>query len=324
MALKTGLIGKPGAKSLLPIIHKAAYQALELDWDYSFYPCADIEEFDALITLAKKDTADYLGFNVIASWENEAFRTCNTRDNAVSISQCADVLTFGRRGISGIHSLHGDTTQGSGLVRWATGIGLELADSVVAISGVGAATFSILHALIDAKVRAVNVLSSDPRKDQESLSALLRRFAMERHRNLLNKTGVGSVSQMLTSAQALLEQGQKFPPLPPAAAFTYDAASEALVQATVLIDVAAIERNVNAASVVPAQALHGDLVVVDLTCDFEQTPLIKTARNLGLGAYDGLGILIEQAAQTIEIWLKAEGLGKLQVPREVMRESVSQ
>jgi shikimate dehydrogenase len=323
MTIKTGLIGYPIEHSLFPTIHNIAYQALELDWEYSLYPCMNIKEFNALIALAKKNTGNYLGFNTTVPWENEAFRVCGACSSAASVCQNANVLTVERLDMSGSHALRGDTTDGSGLLRWMANENLELADTTVAIFGVGSATLSILHSLILAKVRAVNVLSLDVLRTQDSLTALSRRFAEERYRSLLNKTGVGSVSQMLNNAKALQEQGSKLPPPPPIIAFAYDASAEALAQASILIDVTPVGTDVDVAPAVPASALHHDLVIVDLAYGQGQTPVIQTAREMGLRTYDGLGILIEQAAQTIEIWAKAAGLNKLEAPRDLMRNSIS-
>jgi shikimate dehydrogenase len=335
MTIKTGLIGYPVEHSLLPIIYNAAYRALELDWEYDLYPCADAREFNALIALAKKDTGDYLGFNVIAPCEDEAFRVCSVRSEAASICQSVNVLTIGRLDMSGSYILRGDTTNGLGLLRWMAGEGIELADATVAISGVGLTVLPILYSLIAAKVRAVNVLSLDAPQIQDNLTVLLRRFAEERYHSLLNKTGVGSVSQMLNNAKALQEQGSKLPSLPPVIAFSYDAAAEALARASVLINTTPVGMDIDATPAVSALALHHDLVVVDLAYvrgrgrgrgrgqDHRQTSVIQTAHEMGLKTYDGLGTLIEQSAQTIEMWAKAKGLDKLEAPRDLMRSSVS-
>jgi shikimate 5-dehydrogenase len=326
MALKTGLIGYPSEGSLLPIIFETAYQALELDWEYRFYPCESSEEFDALITLAKDNPEEYLGFNLSAAWEDEAYKASSTRSNGVKVSQTADVMTFGRLGMKGFKSLHADTTEGSGIVRWLTDHDIDLTDSTVVIAGAGPVTFPILYSLVEARVKAVKVVTLDGAQDQEKLSALLRRFGEERYRNLMNKVEVGSVSQMTNSAKALQKQASTLPALAPTTAISYDDATEALAQAKVLIDTTAIGIHVDAAltvSTLPAQALHDGLVVIDLASSSEPTEIIKKATERGLVADDGVGILLERAAQTIEIWSKAAGLGKREDLREIMNGSVS-
>jgi shikimate dehydrogenase len=49
-------------------------------------------------------------------------------------------------------------------------------------------------------------------------------------------------------------------------------------------------------------ALHPGVVVVDLVYDPPQTPLVLRARAAGAPAFGGLGLLLQQAALSFELW----------------------
>jgi len=52
----------------------------------------------------------------------------------------------------------------------------------------------------------------------------------------------------------------------------------------------------------PAEALAGGHVVVDLVYHPETTPLVRAARERGAQAFNGLGMLVHQAALSFEAW----------------------
>jgi shikimate dehydrogenase len=55
----------------------------------------------------------------------------------------------------------------------------------------------------------------------------------------------------------------------------------------------------------PTNLFFDDTHTYDLSYSIEDTPFLKLAKNLGAKLrYDGLGMLIEQAALSFEIWTK--------------------
>jgi shikimate dehydrogenase len=79
----------------------------------------------------------------------------------------------------------------------------------------------------------------------------------------------------------------------------------------------------NDETVIPPEALKPSLAVLDVVYGHGETALLKAAREVGATALDGLGMLIEQAALTIEIWAQAQGI-PLVAPRDIMRHVVIQ
>ncbi|MGH2811052.1 MAG: shikimate dehydrogenase family protein, partial [Actinomycetota bacterium] len=76
-------------------------------------------------------------------------------------------------------------------------------------------------------------------------------------------------------------------------------------------------------SPIPADSIDSDCVVVDLVYEPAVTPLVEQARSRGAIAHSGLGMLINQAALSFEIWtgvqppmdeMSAAALGQLSRP----------
>jgi shikimate dehydrogenase len=73
-------------------------------------------------------------------------------------------------------------------------------------------------------------------------------------------------------------------------------------------------------AVVPLEALRPDMTVLDVVYGHGETALLKGARAVNAKAIDGLGMLIEQAALTIELWAHARGI-PVEAPRALMRQA---
>ncbi|MEZ4298200.1 MAG: shikimate dehydrogenase [Polyangiaceae bacterium] len=69
---------------------------------------------------------------------------------------------------------------------------------------------------------------------------------------------------------------------------------------------------------VPWEALPADAVAFDMVYRPRRTPFLDAARGRGLRAVDGLGMLVEQAALALHLWLGVEA------PRDVMRRAAEE
>jgi shikimate 5-dehydrogenase len=100
-------------------------------------------------------------------------------------------------------------------------------------------------------------------------------------------------------------------------ALPYDQAADTLLEATLLINTASLDAN--SGDLTRLQPLlHPALTVLDTTCGDGQTNLLTAAHDAGATALDGLSVLIEQTAQSIDLWLNAQGI-KAKASREAMR-----
>ena len=157
----------------------------------------------------------------------------------------------------------GDNTDGAGLMADLARLGVVIAGARVLILGAGGATRGILAPLLAAAPAALIVANRTPERAQQ----LAAEFA-----------DLGRVQ-----ARGL-------------------DALDALEPVDVLIHATAAYRG-GALTAMPEGLLHADSVAYDLSYGAAAEPFLHTARALGAAAvHDGLGMLVEQAAESFLRW----------------------
>jgi shikimate dehydrogenase len=310
--LKAGLLGYPIEHSLSPAIHNAVYEALGLPWEYALYPCADRAAFARILEDARENPAQFVGFNVTTPWKIDAFESSDECSAFAAVAGNANVLTFfgadntganvgtGMPAASGAavppHArLRGDNTDGPALVAsLEQDAGVELAAASVVLCGTGPVARSILLSLVEKRVGLVCVASRNPDKARAELGGFLER---------LRRAGE--------------PDGREAPSCPEIRLIGYDGVAESLATATILLDATPLGMNPGDGAVVEPEALHSGLTVFDVVYGHGETALLRAAREAGATALDGLGMLIEQAALTIELWTSAQGI-QVEVPRRLL------
>ncbi|MDR1183516.1 MAG: shikimate dehydrogenase [Coriobacteriales bacterium] len=343
--MKAGLLGYPISHSLSPAIHRAAYAALGLDWEYALYPCADQAAFLRVITEAKREPGAFVGFNVTTPYKVAAWEVCSEHAPSCAVLGNANVLTFFREapiyslrptwrpfsrltalndssispaspavvrlarrendspsGAQAINRhfpadaacgkprLRGDNTDGCGLVASLEHeAGVAVTASSVVLCGMGPVALSTLLALIERKAASVIIVSRDPDRARMQLRDFCAR---------LN----GAFS------------------LPTMRVVGYGEVVESLAVADILIDATSVGMDPTDGPVVPLEALRPELTVLDVVYGHGETALIRGAREVGARAIDGLGMLVEQAALTVELWALEQGRC-VEAPREAMRQA---
>jgi shikimate dehydrogenase len=314
--VKAGLLGYPIAHSLSPAIHTAAYEALGLDWEYKLYPCEDYAAFLRILAEAQADPVGFVGFNVTTPYKVEAYEACATHTRFSTAVGNANVITFPNSSSDspGQPCLASDSTDGRGLVASLEREGgIAVAGSSVVLCGTGPVALSVLLSLIDAQVASVSILSRKPHEAREALRILRERLASEHSAHERNPQAVDDAGDASSASV-------QSPLLPKMWLAGYDAAAACLETADILIDATPIGMNADDAPVVSPEALKPGLVVLDTVYGHGETALLRAARAVGAVAVDGLGMLIEQAALTIEIWARAQGT-PVEAPRALMRQT---
>ncbi|HJU68094.1 MAG TPA: shikimate dehydrogenase [Gemmatimonadaceae bacterium] len=93
-------------------------------------------------------------------------------------------------------------------------------------------------------------------------------------------------------------------------------AAEAVRNATVVVNATSLGLKADDAFPVAIESLRADAVVLDLVYQRRETAWVRTARQHGHSALDGLCMLLEQGALAFEWWLG------IAAPRDVMREAL--
>jgi shikimate dehydrogenase len=268
------------------VLHNAAYAELGLDWRYQLYPAPTIAEFDTLIAEMAVGRSAIAGLNVTTPYKAQAFAAAATLDRAASLTGSVNVLTVGSDN-RGQAILKGSNTDGLGLVRSLQNDAvLDLQGSSAVICGTGPVATTTALALLDAEVGELTILS-----------------------------------RSLTKAQSFVETIHAQAGGLNAAAYDTAQANALIAHAVLIIDATTLGMHPGDPSPIDTTLLHSGQVAIDLVYGHGTTAFIAGARAAGAQAFDGLGMLVEQAALTIEIWAGEQGLN-IKAPRAAMHKAV--
>ncbi len=280
MVYSLGIIGCHVERSLSPLLHTAALGALGLTGEYRIYPVEPGRESVSRIRelLALVRDGTIVGLNITMPYKE-------------IVLPWLDDLTEEARAIGAIntvftrsHSLIGDNTDAEGFIKDLQAQSGQR-EGVALILGAGGAARAVAFALA---TRGWKVCVAARRFDQA------RRLAADLGR----------------------KPSLRIEPL------TLDAGS----LEKVLLDLTLLVNATPAGSALqgdetpwpPGLNLPAHAVVYDLVYDPRETRLMKMAREAGLTAIGGMGMLVEQAALAFELWTGRTA------PRRVMKEALLQ
>lgn len=202
------------------------------------------------------------GCNITVPFKQEAAALADQASAAVRLAGAANTLRFDADGI------HADNTDGVGLVADIThNAGFSLAGRSVLLIGAGGASAGVLGPLIEAGAVRITVTNRTP----EKASILVRR-----HQDLADQRGAA------LTACALQDASWREP---------FD----------VVINGTASSLS-GGAIPVPSQVLQTGTLAVDMMYGPPAQGFLSWAQHHGAIARDGLGMLVEQAAEAFAIW----------------------
>lgn len=281
------LIGDPVAHSLSPVMHNALYRELaEADghytsWRYEAHRCAD--EKEAVIEIGKVRTGHYRGMNVTMPYKRLALAQADFADSSADAAGGANVLV--RKGFD----LYAYNTDGLGALGAVSRLsGVDPRGKRVAVCGTGPTSVAIAAAFANAAASEVVVFSRDHARARETIERL--RLSL-----------VEGATYWLRSAD-------------------YSDASALVPEMDIFIDATPRGMHEDDEAIVDPVLFHEGQVVFDVVYGHGISRLLAGARDAGAFGMDGLEMLVEQAALSVEIWAEAMGLS-VTVPREVMRDA---
>ena len=252
------VIGHPVAHSRSPVIHALFARQTGHSIDYGRLP-APPDGFLAAVEAFRREGGR--GLNVTLPFKAEAFALADTRSARAQAAGAVNTLAFdGER-------IFGDNTDGAGLLRDVSRLGLDCAGARVLLLGAGGAARGVLHPLLDAGVRRIVVANRTAARAR----ALADAFGDAR----ITGCGLDAVAPGGASA------GEPF---------------ELLVNAT----------SGGLADEVPPIApmlLANARLCYDMVYAARPTAFVRAAAEAGCTrAVDGLGMLVEQAAESFFVW----------------------
>lgn len=260
---KYAVIGNPIAHSKSPLIHADFAQQTGQAMSYEAI-LAPIDGFDATVNalMAK----GYKGLNVTVPFKFDALRFASGRGKVnvfAATAGASNTLIF-----DGVNGVVADNTDGVGLVNdIAKNLKFDLRNKKVLVLGSGGATFGVLQPLAEASPALVVIANRTFTKAEEAARRLIEIVQASR-------------SNVLSMAKRFEElDGMQFD-------LIINSTSAGLTDS-----VLPIPDSIFAEGCLAYDMMYG-----------RETPFMVQARRNGAQVADGLGMLVEQAAEAFYLW----------------------
>ncbi len=268
MTDKYAVIGNPIAHSKSPFIHLAFATQTGQDVSYERI-LAPLDGFEAtILELIKKN---YKGVNVTVPFKFEALKFVSQHGvvNPLALTAGAiNTISFGEDG-----SIIGDNTDGIGLMNdIAHNLKFDIRHKKVLLLGSGGAAFGILQSLLNANPSLIVISNRTLSKAQEAAKIVL---------------GLIEASQTLAHPSDTTCMAQPYQNLG-------DIAFDLVINST-------STGLTDTALPIPNTIFAKDCLAYDMMYGRE-TPFMQQASASGAQVADGLGMLVEQAAEAFYLW----------------------
>lgn len=259
-----GVMGNPIAHSKSPLIHAHFAQQIGLSINYAKI-LVPLDDFaHGLRSFINKNG---LGANVTTPFKEQAASLCDDLSEFASLAGAVNTLSIKE------NKIYGDNTDGPGLIcdlKYRHKINLK--DKKILIIGAGGAARGIIGALLSEYPQSVTIVNRTLSKAHD-LCAVFNDLAQHKQASLA-----------CLSFEQLNNPDQKY---------TYD----------LIINASSSSLHGDLPKL-PVNLFHADMSVYDLMYSSDLTSFLQFCREHNVHKlYDGLGMLVEQAALSFEIWL---------------------
>ena len=259
MTIRAAVLGSDVGKSRSPAIHNAAFRALGIDGDYGAISVA-ARDFDARVVDLQAQGYRYL--NVTIPHKAAAFALAGTHGPEARVSGAVNTLLFQPGG-----AIHGENTDGAGLLAALADLGVAASGSVVVMAGAGGAAAGAVEALTRTGAE-VRLLARRP-----EIADQLRARLLPAQRDRVT-----------------------------VAPWAGDGLARALAGATVLVSAVPAAAWAEPSTAAGIDALPAGGAVLEMAYG-NDTPLASAVRGKTTRYADGLGMLVHQAAHAIALAL---------------------
>ena len=265
----TGLLGRPVAHSISPMMHNFSFRHHNLDYVYLAFDVGT-EELEAAMEGMRKLNAR--GFNVTMPCKNLASTFCD------KLSPAAEIIGAVNTVVNDNGILTGHTTDGTGYMQAAKDAGFDIIGKKMTLLGAGGAASSVLaQAALDG-VREISVFNM-----RDAFFPRAEKMVSD-----LNERTNCKVSLYDFSDESVLRKEI--------------ADSDILTNATSV----GMAPKVDASIINDPTMFHKDLIVSDVIYNPKETKLLRLAREAGCPTFNGLYMLLYQGAEAFKIWTGKE------------------
>ncbi len=265
MTDKYAVVGNPVAHSISPQIH--AEFARQTDAPISYVPIlAPLDGFAAAVSKFRDEGGK--GMNVTLPFKEEAFQISTTRSIRANSARAVNTLSFGPDAIAG------DNTDGIGLVTdLKLNLQFEIRGRRVLLMGAGGASHGVLLPLLIEEPVALTIVN------RTLVKALQLRDELQGEREVAVFAGLGKRATDMEVVEYPDLKGRCFD-------LVINATSSGLKD-----EMPPLPRGIFAAGALAYDMVYG-----------KHTPFMKFAAEHGAKISDGIGMLVEQAAESFLIW----------------------
>lgn len=276
MTFKLGLIGYHLSHSISAVIHKAGLESLGVEGTYEILETPP-EDLISRIKFLKSN--DYDGFNVTIPLKVPVVLFLDHVDKSADVSGCVNTIK-----ILPDKTFYGFNTDIYGFQKAIpSAIQKDLKGANVSILGTGGASRAAAVGLIELGVKQINFYS----------------------RNIINSaTMVNYLRNAFPDVVFKLYQ---------------NSSTGELFNSAMIVNTTPIGMKGNSADQMPLslsviQNLPKDTIIYDVIYNPTRTLLLQKAKDFGLETINGLDMLINQAAKSLEIWTgKLPDVGKMKI-----------
>ncbi|MBU0468771.1 MAG: shikimate dehydrogenase [Candidatus Omnitrophica bacterium] len=261
-----GLVGYPLGHSLSPLMHNAAFEALEVDALYKLFPLEE-EELEGFFKDLKDEFSPIFGLNVTVPYKEKVVQYLDNVDPLVDKIKAVNTIL-----INDERKLIGYNTDAPGFLAHLSEIGFKSEDKNVAILGAGGAARAIVSVLCLIVERPKTIKLYDIDKGKADL--LIKDIG-----EMINVDIVETVNSIDDLNIEL---------------------------ADLLINATPIGMKEDDPCLVDEGLLHSDMLVYDLIYNPAETELLRMAREKGAQVSNGLGMLYYQGVLAFQHWAGQE------------------
>lgn len=257
-----GIIGYPVKHSLSPVMHNAAFQALEVDATYKLFPLAE-NELDDFFQKLREKTSPVFGLNVTVPYKEKILPYLDTLAPLAQRIGAVNTIVINKE-----RKLTGYNTDAPGFLAHLSELKFNLHDKRITILGAGGSARAILVALclIPERPQSIRLYNRTSSRTDELLKSIGSRVDV-------------SIVEPVSSIDDLN-----------------------IELADLLINTTSLGMKEGDPCVVDEHLLHSNILVYDLIYNPKETVLLKMAKAKEAQIANGLGMLFYQGVLAFQHW----------------------
>ncbi len=262
-----GIIGNPVSHSLSPVMHNAAFKALDVNAIYKVFPLEDHEELKLFMEDLKEEGNPIFGLNVTVPYKEDVLSYLDSIDPLAAKIGAVNTIVIDHK-----RKMHGFNTDGPGFLSHLTELKVDVAGKRIAILGAGGTARAIISVLC--------LLPQGP------------------ERIMLYNRSRGNAEILLADIGKKINVDR--------VTIVDDPEDLNIELADLLINTTNVGMKPIDPLLIDPQALHKDMLVYDVIYNPSETKLLSQARLKGARYANGLGMLFYQGTLAFWHWSDVE------------------